>query len=309
MKIFNLSHLSSGAKLAVFLIFVLASTIVFSILGVLFGYLFMGISPLQIASMMSNLENVNTINYLKLQQVFQSIGMFIFPPIMAHFVFRKEKENYLKIKIIKNYSFLILAGILMLIAIPFINFLAQVNQAMILPDALSSFAEWMKQKEADAAKLTEVFLQADHIYTLLINIFVVGLLPALGEEMLFRGVLQKIFAQMTSNVHWAIWITGFVFAAVHMQFYTFLPRFMMGVLFGYLFVWSGSLWITITAHFVNNSAAVIIHYLAQKNIVDTEMDKVGNTDYLLLTLSLILFSAIVYYFWKNRQYNEAKIIS
>jgi len=302
MKIFNLSHFSSGGKLAVFVLFVIVSTIIFSILGVLFGYLFLGISPLQLPSLMSNLENVKTINYLKLQQVFQSIGMFIFPPIMAHYIFRKNKENYLKLIKPKTYQLLLLSGVLMLVAIPFINFLAQINQAMILPESLSSFAEWMKQKEADATKLTEVFLKANHIYTLLINIFVVGLLPAVGEEMLFRGVLQKTFTQMTKNVHWAIWITGFIFAAVHMQFYTFLPRFMMGVLFGYLFVWSGSLWVTITAHFINNSTAVIIHYLAQKNVINSDLDSVGGTDsnYLLLFFSLLLFSAIVYSFWKNR---------
>jgi membrane protease YdiL (CAAX protease family) len=231
-----------------------------------------------------------------------SIGMFIFPPIMAHYIFRKNKENYLKLIKPKTYQLLLLSGVLMLVAIPFINFLAQINQAMILPESLSSFAEWMKQKEADAAKLTEVFLKANHIYTLLINIFVVGLLPAVGEEMLFRGVLQKTFTQMTKNVHWAIWITGFIFAAVHMQFYTFLPRFMMGVLFGYLFVWSGSLWVTITAHFINNSTAVIIHYLAQKNVINSDLDSVGGADsnYLLLFFSLLLFSAIVYSFWKNR---------
>jgi len=302
MKIFNLSHFSSGGKLAVFVLFVIVSTIIFSILGVLFGYLFLGISPLQLPSLMSNLENVKTINYLKLQQVFQSIGMFIFPPIMAHYIFRKNKENYLKLIKPKTYQLLLLSGVLMLVAIPFINFLAQINQAMILPESLSSFAEWMKQKEADATKLTEVFLKANHIYTLLINIFVVGLLPAVGEEMLFRGVLQKTFTQMTKNVHWAIWITGFIFAAVHMQFYTFLPRFMMGVLFGYLFVWSGSLWVTITAHFINNSTAVIIHYLAQKNVINSDLDSVGGADsnYLLLFFSLLLFSAIVYSFWKNR---------
>jgi len=302
MKIFNLSHFSSGGKLAVFVLFFIVSTIIFSILGVLFGYLFLGISPLQLPSLMSNLENVKTINYLRLQQVFQSIGMFIFPPIMAHYIFRKNKENYLKLIKPKTYQLLLLSGVLMLVAIPFINFLAQINQAMILPESLSSFAEWMKQKEADATKLTEVFLKANHIYTLLINIFVVGLLPAVGEEMLFRGVLQKTFTQMTKNVHWAIWITGFIFAAVHMQFYTFLPRFMMGVLFGYLFVWSGSLWITITAHFINNSTAVIIHYLAQKNVINSDLDSVGGADsnYLLLFFSLLLFSAIVYSFWKNR---------
>ena len=114
-------------------------------------------------------------------------------------------------------------------------------------------------------------MKADNIGALLINIGLLALLPALSEELSFRGTLQQILGNKAA----AIWVTAFIFSAIHMQFYGFVPRMLMGAMFGYVFVWTGSLWVPILMHFTNNGLAVLTYYLFDecgensKNIADT----------------------------------------
>ena len=119
----------------------------------------------------------------------------------------------------------------------------------------------MKAMEASAMALTERFLAADGIGGLLLNLGLMALLPALAEEMSFRGVLQGVLSPQR-HTHVAIWVTAFIFSAIHMQFYGFIPRMMMGALFGYVFVWTGSLWVPIVMHFINNGIAVVSYQIA-----------------------------------------------
>jgi membrane protease YdiL (CAAX protease family) len=100
----------------------------------------------------------------------------------------------------------------------------------------------------------------NHLGDLLLNLLVIAIVPAIGEELLFRGYLQQSFSNWLSNPHVAIIVTAVLFSAIHLHFQAFLPRFILGVLLGYLFYWSGSLWLPILAHFANNAQAVIISY-------------------------------------------------
>ena len=121
------------------------------------------------------------------------------------------------------------------------------------------------------------------------NLIMIGLLPAIGEELVFRGVVQKIFHQWSRNIHIAIWTTAFVFSAMHMQFYGFLPRMVLGGMLGYMLAWSGSLWLPIFAHFVNNAGAVVFMYLFQKGVTDIDPDKVGTeSDWMEVIVSVVL---------------------
>ena len=113
---------------------------------------------------------------------------------------------------------------------------------------------------------------------MIFNVFMVALIPALGEELLFRGVVQKIFTGWAKNIHIGVWMSALLFSAMHMQFYGFVPRLLLGAMLGYLFVWSGSLWLSILAHFVNNAAAVIFTYLYQQNLSSIDVDAVGTQE-------------------------------
>ena len=293
------SDLSGQSKLGLLLLIIFISALIFSSIGLGVGYLVTGLSTK--SNLLSDYTNSSTITFLKISQIFQALGIFVVPPLVAVFLFRKKNENYLQFKI-SHYTYIILAGILMIISIPLNNWFAELNQSLILPDSWSGFETWMHNQENNAANITKYFLKADNIGGLFTNLFIMAFLAAFGEEMLFRGVLQKLFTQISKNMHIAIFITAFIFSAIHMQFYTFLPRFFMGMVFGYLLVWTGSIWVPITAHFANNSFAVISNYLVQQKVIETEMDNIDTeSQYLYTLLSIILISSILYYI--NKQTN------
>jgi len=142
---------------------------------------------------------------------------------------------------------------------------------------------------------------------LIYNLLLMALLPALSEETLFRGTLQQMMYKGTSSIstsnnspntkqHVAVWVSAILFSAIHFQFYGFVPRMLLGVLFGYLLLWSGSLWLPILAHFTNNAMAVIlynIYYMQGKNV--DEIDALGTGDTLWLGILSIILTALGVY--------------
>ena len=218
----NLSHISPSGQFGILMLTIFVSALIFSFFGMLVGYLFTGLS-LE-SNILSDFSNPTTITYLKISQISQAIGIFIVPPIIALFIFRKGEENYLNFNSTK-LIYLLLSALIMIISLPIINWLAELNQAISLPEPMSSIELWMHEQEDAALSITKYFLKADSIGILLLNLFIMALLPAFGEEMLFRGVIQKIFSKMGNNIHIGIWLTAFLFSAIHMQFLTFLPRF------------------------------------------------------------------------------------
>ena len=154
---------------------------------------------------------------------------------------------------------------------------------------MAGFEAKIKAMEESAAKMTEAFLNVKTIGGLFANLLIVAVLPAIGEEFLFRGVLLKLFKEWTKNKHAAVLISAFLFSAVHFQFYGFLPRFLLGVLFGYLFVWSKNIWIPVTVHFINNGLAVVLYYFMHGTDLYEKADTFG-TD--AVTMPSVLFSVL-----------------
>ena len=138
----------------------------------------------------------------------------------------------------------------------------------------------------------------------------VAVLPAIGEELLFRGVIQKIFINWTKNAHWGIWISAILFSAMHLQFYGFVPRMLLGVAFGYLLVWSGSMWLPIAAHFFNNGIAVIAMYLIDKGLLSPEVETFGTTSdsYYSVAISVVLVAVFMVMIKRQNENNQHQII-
>src|SRR5690554_5832087 len=104
----------------------------------------------------------------------------------------------------------------------------------------------------------------DNAGDFILALIVIGLIPAVGEELLFRGLVQNQIGAITKNIHVAIWLAAFLFSTFHFQFYGFVPRMFLGVLFGYLYYWSGNLFIAMLAHFINNGLTLILLYMYQQ---------------------------------------------
>ena len=195
-------------------------------------------------------------------QLFTSVGLFIVPPLLFTYLTLFQ----LQLKQNLNRQAVLLAIAIMLIVTPFVAYLMQWNQALILPEFLEGVQMWMEASEQKAMQITEAFLAMSSMEDLFINLFLIALIPAIGEELLFRGVLQQLFAKWTGKIHFAVFVSAFLFSAIHMQFFGFLPRFVLGLILGYMFYWSGSLWLPILAHFTNNALAIIFtyHFVADK---------------------------------------------
>ena len=243
---------------------------------------------------------------LKWLQFIQTTATFLIPPILCAWLWDEEYKpfRWLRMDVPVQWQNILLAVVIMVCAVPGINLLADLNSRVELPKSLEFIEQILKSQEEAAAALTERFLQADNIGGLLINIGLMALLPALSEELSFRGTLQQIIYKeqsgkvQSTKVHLAIWITAFIFSAIHMQFYGFVPRMLLGAMFGYVFVWSGSLWVPITMHFVNNGLAVLVYYLMgesenTKNIADTlgagDTWYLGVVSILITSLGLLIF--------------------
>ena len=210
------------------------------------------------ADVAMNLDNPNTIATLKIIQGLSVLVVFVFPAVLFAVFWTNSRIHYLGITKSPAIGTLVCAGIGMLFAMPMINWLADINQHLDLPEALSGIETWMKISEEKAKVLTEAFTKGTSVGVLILNLIVIALMAALSEEIFFRGVLQKVLIDCTRNKHIGVWISAIIFSAFHMQFFGFLPRMLMGAYLGYLFLWSGSLWPGIFAHFVNNGMAVVL---------------------------------------------------
>jgi uncharacterized protein len=152
------------------------------------------------------------------------------------------------------------------------SILIEWNQNFIFPEALSGLESWMQDTEQRMERLTNYLTNFDSVWQYLVALVVIAVIPAVGEELLFRGLIQNLFNAALKNAHLAIWVSAFIFSAFHMQFYGVLPRMMLGVLFGYLYYWSGSLSLAMIGHFINNAFSLTIFYMSKNGFIDISPD-------------------------------------
>ena len=297
----NRSHFTQLLSL-LFLAFIGASLA--SFLGFLLVKPLFGIDAFNNSAALFNYELPAAVSALKLIQIVSSIGIFIIPVWYYGFLMDGNKEGIasnLRMQKMPIISLSVIVIVLMFCISPAIDLLTRFNELMKLPGFLSNVEQWMKTQEDQASTITKVFLQMDGINSLLVNLLMIGILPAIGEELIFRGALQRLFASWTKNPHLGIIIAAFIFSAIHIQFYGFLPRFALGVLLGYLFYWSNNLWLPILGHFINNGTAVIASFLAQRGFINYDMDEPAILPAYLIVISILLSFGGFYLF-----YNENK---
>ena len=243
---------------------------------------------------------------LKIAQGLSSIMMFVVPPVVYYFITRKEKPmQALGFRRPVHPWWLILIGVaLMFISLPVTNQLTTWNESMSLGDGLTWLEEWIKSLEEAAKVATEKMLNVDTIGGLLLNLVVVALIPAIGEELTFRGVLQQSLTRKM-NPHFAIILSAAIFSFIHFQFFGFLPRMFLGLLLGYMFYITGSLWTSMLMHFVNNGTAVVIYYLNNKNIIDIDVEHFGSlSNTWLIVMSALMTTALIVWSWWKAKLNK-----
>jgi len=304
-----LSHSGSFSKLGWFIFIVFLSFLLASLISIVIIVLF-GLNPEELSETQNLIANGH-IHLLKYLQIVQSVFLFIVPSVIFPFFITKNPGTWLQVKRRISWQTAILISLLMIFMFPVTNFFAEFNQTFHFPNFMENIYTWMLQKEEQLATLTKQFLKGNNTGELILNIFMIALIPAIGEELLFRGVLQKIFSNWTKNIHWGIFLSAFLFSAIHMQFLTFLPRFFLGAVFGYLLVWTHSLWAPILAHFLNNGIAVVISYLTQQQNIEKNIEQIGQSNNFFWTslvnsFIIIIILFLIYKFETNTKKGEYK---
>ena len=294
---------SPGLALLKLLVLVVSGMFLFSLLGLLVGSLFYKQSVLVVSPMNES------VGFLRIVQLFSSVGSFLLPA----WWFAKREGNqatsFFKLNTPTLITLFILTILLFYFSAGFFQWTIDLNQAMHLPDFLAGVEKWMRQQEDQLATLTQRFLYMPSAVDLAINLLMIALIPAIGEELLFRGCLQPIFSRLAKNAHAGIWFAAIVFSAIHLQFYGFIPRMLLGALFGYLYYYGNSMWYPILGHFLNNGSAVVAVYLyQQKGLSVAEAMKQDNpADSRYYLLSVFLSAAIsVFLLYKFYQITRQK---
>ena len=263
------------------------------VLSIALGWLFYGVNLAEMGKAIEDLTNPKSISLLKFFQTFQSIGVFIIPPFIVAWFLHDRPSIFLQYRKLPDLKSVLFVIAIISFSNPLINWLTEINSKLSLPEFMSSVEIWMQESEKQANQVTEAFLSTSSLITVFSNIVMIAILPALGEELLFRGIVQQLIKKISGNAHAAIWISAAIFSALHMQFFGFLPRMVLGAMFGYMLEWSGTLWLPIIAHFVNNATAVIAYYLMQKGLIGNGIDKTGTSSdgssYLVLVSIIFLF--------------------
>jgi len=233
-------------------------------------------------------------------------GLALIPLILSFSIFRKGLRSFLT----SSKTHWQMFGIVLFITITFMA----VNSAFIywnanlqFPESMSGFESWARSYEEKAEELTKFMTSFSSTNEFLLAFLVIAILPAIGEEFVFRGMLQQQLLKASNNAHLAIWTTAILFSAFHLQFFGFVPRVLLGALFGYLFYWSGNLWMPMFAHFVNNGFSVIALYLNQKGLVDIDVE---STDVVapwpVIAIFTMISGGLLFYFKKF--YNQKETL-
>jgi uncharacterized protein len=303
-----LSSASPFTKIMFAIFLMLCSLLVFFTAGLLLANPIFGIGFSQFQSSLSDYSSPNSINFLKYLQLLQSIGLFVVPPFMIAYFIQPNGIDYLHLNKKARPSSFYMVILLMIASIPVINFMADINSRLILPHFMVGIEDWMKDTEKTAEKLTDAFLQVKTSSQLLYNILIIAIVPAIGEELTFRGIFQRFFIDWVKNKHWGIFLSAALFSFIHFQFYGFLPRLLLGMLFGYMLVWSGSLWLPILAHFINNVTVVIILWFAQSYSTPGKLENLGaksNEILWVISCGLIVAFLLVKIYKDERVKSEA----
>jgi uncharacterized protein len=217
-------------------------------------------------------------------------GMIVIPALLL----RRQRRSLPMLFRARWYAQPVLLVVILVIVFMGVNsVIIEWNQNISFPgdDVLRS----LEEKLAEGVKmLTQFNTTSDFVLAFV----VIAILPALGEEIVFRGIIQNEVRRSSGNIHVAVWVTAIMFSAFHLQFFGFVPRMLLGAMFGYLYFWSGNLWIAVIAHFVNNGFMVVAFFLYQKKIIDVDMENSSSVPWQAVAFSAI-FSILLLYTFKT----------
>ena len=279
-------------------------TMIFMVIGSIIGIFFFtqitGMPFDQVADFQKYLHDYpNMYDAVMALQTFSTPIPFIGASLFFWYIIEKQTVDTLSFHEVKPMVFIVVA----LLVIGFMGFDALIiewNQGMVLPEAMRGVEKWMKNSEEATGEMTKFLTTFKTPSQLIVALVVVAVLAGISEELLFRGVLQNITLRAFGNPHLAIWFAAFTFSFIHLQFYGFFPRMLLGALFGYLYYWTKNLWVPMFAHFVNNGFTLLMAYLYSTKAVKIDIEDTKSVPLSMALGSLLFTILILRWFWMNR---------
>ena len=228
------------------------------------------------------------------------LGYVLMPIVHQQLV---DRTPFTEILSFRRVSGPLLATVVLLVIVllPAVIYLAEWNTELDFSPLSPTFHEWAATQEAELGELLEFITRFDTLGGLMGGLIVIAVLPGLGEEILFRGVLQRRLYPLVGNPHVAIWTAAVIFSAIHIQFFGFFPRLLLGAVFGYIYYWSGSLWYAIVAHFVYNGTTLVMLYLYQQGMIEADIDAAQSVSWSLAALSAGAGAALLFFFRRQTE--------
>jgi membrane protease YdiL (CAAX protease family) len=291
----------------------LFSVVILFILGLAFQFLgaFLGawIYGFKISEVLDlgNFANPDYVAAAKLIQILGSVGTFIIPALLFSYLFEGDLFSYYKFRDHTGMWPMLLVILMMVSVIPFINYMAEINMKMEIP--IKALDQLLRTLESSAEEMMVAFTATKSIGGLLMNLLMIGVIAAVGEELIFRGLLQRLMIEMVKNVHLAVIVTAILFSAFHFQFFSFLPRFVLGIILGYLMFYGRSIWYPILAHFANNAMGVIYYYFNSRGSADDMLEEIGTSTLIpvaaVISLAIFLIFAMLWYSQVRKNANQS----
>jgi uncharacterized protein len=233
------------------------------------------------------------LGYLKLTQFLYTLVVYLAPAALFAYLAAPSPAEWMHMDRSPKILPAVLAMAIMLTGLPLVGFTADWNHTWHLSGA-------SRQMEEQAEIITRVLLKMPDFATLLVNLVLIAILPAIAEEFFFRGVIQRLLIQVMNKMPWvAIIITAVIFSAIHMEWLDFIPRVILGFLLGAIYYLSGNLWLSILGHFLNNGMQVVMVYLYQAKLIHDDPMKDESTAWYSAALSLIVTIALLWYLRKR----------
>ncbi len=232
--------------------------------------------------------------YLMLLQAITHPFTFLIPGVIYWRWSEQHRVEEFVRRPLPSYLLLAISLLIMLVFMPFNSWIIEWNANLHLPRGLHRIEEWMLRKEDEVAAITRFLTDFSTGAELAVALVVIAVIPAVGEEVLFRGIIQRKIFHKIGDMHASIWATAALFSATHLQFYGFVPRMLLGAMMGYMYAWTRNLWTPIFAHFVNNAAIVVIVFLSHHQIIDFNIEKSNSSvSWISALISLILTAGLL----------------
>lgn len=248
-------RLNPWSQLALLLGFCGAGIVVSSVITAIIGNLVLHVPLITLADELMKPEHVS-VN--RLLQVFTTFLVMALPAFLSTYAGGGDAMQKLGFR---QKSGIVQLGIIVLMV--FFGFmlgdaLSELNKMIPLSaDLEKTFKEMERNYSDQVMAIASMKSFADYFLSLV----VLAVLPAIFEEMLFRGSLQQIMIGITRNAFLGILITSIIFSAIHISYYGFLPRLALGMMLGYIFYFSKNLWLSIAGHFLQNAYTLTVLFM------------------------------------------------